>query len=85
MSTTQTISASDFKAKCLGILDRVGDRTLERVIITKRGRVVAMLIPPEDAAAGARQVHGFLRSSVEIPPDFDLTAPVVDEPRHRLR
>lgn len=80
MPTTQTISASEFKAKCLDILDRLADRALERVVITKRGRVVAMLVPPEDEAAAVRQLHGFMRGSVTIPPGFDLTAPVADEP-----
>jgi prevent-host-death family protein len=80
MSNTQTISASEFKAKCLDILDRLADRTLQRVIITKRGRVVAILVPPLDETAAIRQVHGFMRGSVAIPPGFDLTAPVADEP-----
>jgi prevent-host-death family protein len=80
MPATQTISASEFKAKCLDILDRLADRTLERVIITKRGRVVATLLPPDDEAAAVRQVHGFLRDSVTIPPGYDLTAPVADKP-----
>jgi antitoxin (DNA-binding transcriptional repressor) of toxin-antitoxin stability system len=80
MSTIQTISASEFKAKCLGILDRLADRTLERVVITKRGRVVAMLTPPPEAVASVRQMHGFMRGSVAIPAGFDLTAPVADQP-----
>jgi antitoxin (DNA-binding transcriptional repressor) of toxin-antitoxin stability system len=80
MPTTQIVSATEFKAKCLDILDRLADRSLERVVITKRGRVVAMLLPPEDAEAAIRQMHGFLRGSVAIPPGFDLTAPVADEP-----
>ena len=80
MSIVQTITASEFKAKCLDILDRLADRTLERVIITKRGRVVAMLTPSPDEAAAVRKVHGFMRGSVAIPPSFDLTAPVSDEP-----
>jgi antitoxin (DNA-binding transcriptional repressor) of toxin-antitoxin stability system len=50
------------------------------VVITKRGRVVATLIPPEDAEAATRQMHGFPRGSVAIPPGFDLTSPVADEP-----
>jgi antitoxin (DNA-binding transcriptional repressor) of toxin-antitoxin stability system len=80
MSAIQTISASEFKAKCLDILDRLADRTLERVVITKRGRIVATLLPPENTAATVREVHGFMRGSVSIPPGFDLTAPVSDEP-----
>jgi len=37
-----TINASDFKARCLAILDRVHE-TGERVIILKRGKPVAEL------------------------------------------
>ncbi len=37
-----TISASDFKARCLAILDQVYE-TGERVVILKRGRPVAEL------------------------------------------
>lgn len=40
------IRASEFKAKCLAILDEV-DRTGEPVTILKRGRPVARLVPPE--------------------------------------
>jgi hypothetical protein len=38
-----------------------------------------MLTAPPDEAAAVRQMHGFVRSSVAIPPSFDLTAPVADE------
>ncbi len=37
-----TINASDFKARCLAILDQVHE-TGERVVILKRGRPVAAL------------------------------------------
>ena len=40
----ETIDASDFKARCLAIFDRV-QATGERVIILKRGRPVAELLP----------------------------------------
>ncbi len=39
-----TMNATDFKAKCLAVLDRVQE-TGERVIILKRGRPVAELSP----------------------------------------
>lgn len=42
------ITASDFKARCLALIDRVHDRG-EPVVITKRGRVVARLVPAGDA------------------------------------
>ncbi len=80
MPATQTINASDFKAHCLEILDRLANRTLERVTITKRGRVVGVLLPPDNTSDAVRQLHGFLRGSVMAPADFDLTQPVIDEP-----
>lgn len=40
------IAAAEFKAKCLALLDQVRDgRT---ITITKRGRVVARLVPADD-------------------------------------
>jgi prevent-host-death family protein len=44
----RTIRASEFKAKCLAILDEV-ERTGETVTILKRGRAVARLLPPVPA------------------------------------
>jgi antitoxin (DNA-binding transcriptional repressor) of toxin-antitoxin stability system len=77
---TQTISATEFKAKCLEILGQLGERRLTRVSVTKRGRVVAVLTPPADEEAAVRGLHGFLRGSVVVPEGLDLTAPVLDEP-----
>ena len=41
-----TITATEFKARCLAILDDVQTRR-EPVTITKRGRVVAHLVPDD--------------------------------------
>jgi prevent-host-death family protein len=41
------LAAAEFKAKCLSLLDRVHDRG-ESITITKRGRVVARLVPAGD-------------------------------------
>ena len=38
------MAAAEFKAKCLSLLDRVHHRG-ESITITKRGRVVARLVP----------------------------------------
>jgi prevent-host-death family protein len=43
-----TITATEFKAKCLAILDQV-QATGETVVITKRGRVVARLVGETDS------------------------------------
>jgi prevent-host-death family protein len=80
MDPGETIGAAEFKARCLEILDRLSTRKLSRLTITKRGRPVAVLLPPEDARDAVRQIHGFLRGSVIIPAGTDLTAPSLDEP-----
>ena len=63
------MAASEFKAKCLDLMDRVGRREMEALSITKHGRVVAMLA----------ERHGFMRHSVVGAADIDLTAPSLDE------
>jgi PIN domain nuclease of toxin-antitoxin system/antitoxin (DNA-binding transcriptional repressor) of toxin-antitoxin stability system len=75
-----TINATEFKAKCLDILDKLADRRLERVEVTKRGRVVAVLTPPAPDPAAVEQLYGLMRGSVVVPPGVDLTAPASDEP-----
>lgn len=47
-----TIPAGEFKAKCLQILDQVGE-TRESVTVTKRGKPVARIMPLsiEDASS----------------------------------
>jgi antitoxin (DNA-binding transcriptional repressor) of toxin-antitoxin stability system len=76
----RTVSATEFKAKCLEILDRIGERRVAAVNVTKRGRVVAVLLPPADEEGAVRALHGFMRGSVVIPEGLDLSAPVLDEP-----
>jgi len=44
-----TLSATEFKARCLNILDRVKAQQ-ETITITKHGRVVARLVPAADTA-----------------------------------
>jgi prevent-host-death family protein len=80
MQEAQSYTATEFKAKCLDVLDRLAARKLTRVTITKRGKIVAVLTPPDDSEAAVRELHGFLRGSVIAPPGFDFTAPVLDEP-----
>lgn len=43
--TMRTINASEFKAQCLAILDEIA-RSGESIVITKRGKPVARLLPP---------------------------------------
>jgi prevent-host-death family protein len=59
----RSIKASEFKAKCLGILDEV-DRTGEAVTITKRGRPVARVVSA--VSSPGRHPQETLSGSVEV-------------------
>ena len=41
----ETVSISDFKARCLAILDRV-KKTGQPVIVTRRNEPIAQVVPP---------------------------------------
>lgn len=71
-----TLSVSEFKAKCLDILKRLGEHRLSRVTVTRRGKTVAVITPPQIDEATARAVIGSMAGSVHIPEGFDLTAPL---------
>ncbi len=79
MDVTETINASEFKAKCLNILDRLANQEVDRVIITKRGKTVGVLLPAKPVVE-VTDLYGCMRGSVVIPDGFDLTAPALDEP-----
>ena len=70
----ETINASEFKAKCLAILDRVRD-TGERIVILKRGRPVAELWPPSQAESEYPQSE--LKGTATVV--GDIVGPVVPE------
>ena len=67
----RALKISEFKAKCLAVVDQV-DRTGDPVTILKRGRPVAPLVP---AAAGGRHPQDSLAGSVEIV--GDVVSPVL--------
>lgn len=46
MAVRRTIPASEFKAKCLALLDQVAE-TKEQLVVTKRGRPIAHVVPAE--------------------------------------
>jgi prevent-host-death family protein len=74
---TLEIPANEFKAKCLGLMDQLATRQLTRIVVTKRGRPVAVLSPPppEEVAQG---LFACLRGRIMAPADFDFTAPVLE-------
>jgi prevent-host-death family protein len=65
----RSIGAGEFKAKCLELMDDVAE-TGEPLIITKRGRPVAKLVP----AASPQSLIGLAKDWIEI--TGDIVAPV---------
>ena len=63
------IPVSQFKARCLRLMEEVGNNRL-RLLVTKRGKPLARIEPPDRETA---KIHGWLRGSVKI--TGDLTEP----------
>lgn len=63
----KTISAAKFKEQCLALLDQVGP---EGIIITKRGKPVAKLVPIH---ADAAKLIGSFKSKIKIKGDIFST------------
>jgi len=67
----KTMAAGEFKARCLQVMDEVRS-TRTPVVITKRGKPVAKLMPPDEAPTRAL---GRLAGRIEIL--GDIVSPLV--------
>ena len=68
MSSKRIVAAGRFKAECLALLDRV-QQTGEPLVVTKRGRPVAEVVPirgPRRSLKGSVKVKG------------DIVGPILD-------
>jgi prevent-host-death family protein len=67
-----TISAAEFKAKCLELMDRVSETGVP-VVVTKRGRPVAMLAPVRPSRNALRGImKGRMRILGDIVSPIDV-------------
>ena len=66
----KTISASELKTRCFAVLDEVRT-TREQVLITKRGKPVARLMPTEKPAKFIGRLKGIFKiiGDIESPSD----------------
>lgn len=73
-----TINASEFKAKCLALIDEVS-QTGEAITILKRGKPVAQLIPalpeegryPQSSLSGSVRILGDIVGPALPPEDWE--------------
>jgi prevent-host-death family protein len=68
-----SVGVSEFKPKSLDLIERVASGKLRRVVLTKRGRPVAAVVPIDDAAP---ELWGSLADLMEPVEGVDLTEPV---------
>ena len=74
-TTARTIKASEFKARCLKLMDEVAE-TGEEIIITKHGRPVSKLAPYREKP---NTLFGRGRDTIQIHGDIDEPVDVVWE------
>lgn len=67
----RTIPAGQFKARCLRLMDEVRS-TREPILITKKGRPVAKLVPAESQP---EDIFGCLKDEIKIVGDIE--SPIV--------
>ncbi|HEX8165525.1 MAG TPA: type II toxin-antitoxin system prevent-host-death family antitoxin [Beijerinckiaceae bacterium] len=77
MPREQTITASAFRTRCFEILGQIESGKLDQVTVTKRGRPVAVIGPAPVRTPIKGSLHGCMRGTVIIPPDFNLEAPAL--------
>lgn len=75
---SRVLSVTDFKAHCLELFERLTSGSLDRIEVTKRGKIVAIVTPPAADEELARAVHGSMAAMTVIPEDVDLVAPVFE-------
>lgn len=66
------IGVTAFKTQCLALIDDVAKGKKRRVLLMKRNRPVAAIVPIEHEIV---DLWGAMRGTVTIPPGTDLTAP----------
>ncbi len=71
----EEVSISEFKAKCLALLNQV-NKTKKPLRITRHGKPVAEVVPPTPVA-GRAALMGSMRGKIEIL--GDIISPAADE------
>jgi len=64
------IAAAKFKSQCLSLMDEV-ERKRKEIVITKRGRPVAKLVPVDE---GTNALFGGMRGTVKV--TGDIVSPI---------
>ena len=74
----RSIPASEFKAKCLALLDEVAE-TREALVVTKRGKPVAKVIPADEPRSLIGSVTYLVSDEELIKPLYEDWEPSLPE------
>ncbi|HEY7580784.1 MAG TPA: type II toxin-antitoxin system Phd/YefM family antitoxin [Acetobacteraceae bacterium] len=70
--TETAINVTAFKGQCLALIDAVAQGKARRVVLTRRGRPVAVLVPYSQSLP---ELWGAMRGTVKAARGTDLTRP----------
>lgn len=69
----KTVGVTEFKPRSLELIEEVASGKVDRLVLTKRGKPVAAVIPLGKPSFAS--LHGCLRHMMEPVPGVDLTEP----------
>ena len=78
----ESMAISHFKATCLAVLERVR-RSGQPLLVTKRGKPVAQILPPPPPEAAGESRFGCMKGKIEFL--GDIVEPLPEEEWEALR
>ena len=69
------INVTAFRAKCLELFEQLEAHRYDKVVVTRRGKAIAEL---RSSPGEIPDIYGALKGRAIIPPDLDLTAPILE-------
>lgn len=71
-----SIGVTEFKSRCLSLVEDVASGRRSRLVLTRRGKAVAMIVPAKPKKKSPFDPWGALKGTVTIPDGVDLTEPL---------
>jgi len=72
----ETIGVTAFKSQCLGLIEDVAQGKTGRVVLLKRNRPIAAVVPIRGNEDDCVELWGAMQDTVKVAPGVDLTAPM---------
>ena len=76
---TKMVGIAEFKAKCERLISQM-EKDGEPIAVTRRGKVVGVLNPPQGSKPKPESIFGCMKGTASWASDDDLIKPSWDEP-----